>query len=64
MAKEIIMPLVGIIAKKKDFQAIKREFQNCNIELIYLNKETIKNVTKIFLIFFYTLETLFYLSLL
>lgn len=48
MAKEIIMPLVGIIAKKKDFQAIKREFQNCNIELIYLNKETIKNVTKIF----------------
>ena len=42
------MPLVGIIAKKRDFQAIKKELQNCNIELIYLNKETIMNVNKIF----------------
>ena len=42
------MPLVGIIAKKRDFQAIKKELQNCNIELIHLNKETIMNVNKIF----------------
>ena len=48
MAKEIIMPLVGIIAKKRDFQTIKKELQNSNIELIHLNKETIMNVSKIF----------------
>ena len=42
------MPLVGIIAKKRDFQAIKKELQNCNIELIHLNKETIMHVNKIF----------------
>ena len=42
------MPLIGIIAKKRDFQAIKKELQNCNIELIHLNKETIMNVNKIF----------------
>ena len=48
MAKENVMPLVGIIAKKRDFQAIKKELQNCNIELIHLNKETIMNVNKIF----------------
>ena len=37
------MPLVGIIAKKREFQAIKKELQDCNIELIHLNKKTIKN---------------------
>ena len=42
------MPLVGIIAKKRDFQSIKKELQDCNIELIHLNKETIINVNKIF----------------
>ena len=47
MAKEIIMPLVGIIAKKRDFQKIKKELQNYNIDLIHLNKETIMNVSKI-----------------
>lgn len=42
------MPLVGIIAKKREFQAIKKELHDCNIELIHLNKETIINVNKIF----------------
>ena len=42
------MPLVGIIAKKRDFKSIKKELQDCNIELIHLNKETIINVNKIF----------------
>ena len=42
------MPLVGIIAKKRDFKAIKKEMQKYNIELIQINKESIKNVTKIF----------------
>lgn len=41
------MPLVGIIAKKREFQAIKKELQDCNIELIHLNKKTIMNVNKI-----------------
>ena len=41
------MPLVGIIAKKRDFQSIKKELQDCNIELIHLNKKTIMNVNKI-----------------
>ena len=47
MAKENVMPLVGIIAKKREFQAIKKELQDCNIELIHLNKKTIMNVNKI-----------------
>lgn len=42
------MPLVGIIAKKRDFQAIKKELKNYNIEFIHINKESIKNVGKIF----------------
>ena len=38
------MPLVGIIAKKRDFQAIKEELQNYNIEFIHINKDSIKNI--------------------
>lgn len=41
------MPLVGIIAKKRDFQAIKEELQNCNIEFIHINKDSIKNIKNI-----------------
>lgn len=41
------MPLVGIIAKKRDFQAIKEELQNYNIEFIHINKDSIKNIKKI-----------------
>lgn len=42
------MPLVGIIAKKREFQAIKKELQDYNIELIHINKESIKNIGNIF----------------
>lgn len=41
------MPLVGIIAKKRDFQAIKEELQNYNIEFIHINKDSIKNIKNI-----------------
>jgi len=41
------MPLVGIIAKKKDIKAIKKEMQNTNIELIEITKESIKNIKNI-----------------
>ena len=41
------MPLVGIIAKKRDFQAIKEELQNYNIEFIHINKDSTKNIKNI-----------------
>ena len=41
------MPLVGIIAKKREFQAIKEELQNYNIEFIHINKDSIKNIKNI-----------------
>ena len=41
------MPLVGIIAKKKDIKAIKKEMQNTNIELIEITKDSIKNIKNI-----------------
>ena len=40
------MPLVGIIAKKKDIQAIKKEIKG-KIEIIEITKESIKNVKNI-----------------
>lgn len=41
------MPLVGIIAKKKDIQAIKKEIKGKNIEIIEITKESIKNLKNI-----------------
>lgn len=41
------MPLIGIIAKKKDIQAIKSEISNSNIEIIEITGESIKNVKNI-----------------
>ena len=41
------MPLVGIIAKKRDIQAIKKEVQGNNIEIIEITKESIKNIRNI-----------------
>ena len=41
------MPLVGIIAKKKDIQAIKREIERKNIEFVQITKESIKNLKNI-----------------
>ena len=41
------MPLVGIIAKKRDIQAIKKELAEYEVEIIHLNKESLKNMKNI-----------------
>ena len=41
------MPLVGIVAKKKDIQAIKKEIKGKNIDIIEMTKESIKNIKNI-----------------
>ena len=38
------MPLVGIIAKKRDIQAIKKELAEYEVEIIHLNKEALKKM--------------------
>lgn len=41
------MPLVGVVAKNKDIQAIKKEIKEENIEVIEITKESIKNLKNI-----------------
>ena len=41
------MPLVGIIAKKRDVLAIKRELPNCNVDIIEITKDSIKNIKNV-----------------
>lgn len=41
------MPLVGVIAKKRDVESIKKEIKEKNIEIIGITKESIKNVKNI-----------------
>lgn len=41
------MPLVGIVAKKRDIQAIKKEIKSKEIEIIEITKESIKNIRNI-----------------
>lgn len=41
------MPLIGIIAKKREIQAIKKEISERNIEIIQITKESIKNIKNI-----------------
>lgn len=41
------MPLIGIIAKKRDIQAIKKEIEKNNTEIIEITKESIKNLKNI-----------------
>ena len=41
------MPLVGVVAKKRDIQAIKKEIKEKNIEIIEITKESIKNLKNI-----------------
>lgn len=41
------MPLVGIVAKRKDIQAIRKEIKEKNIEIIEITKESIKNIRNI-----------------
>lgn len=41
------MPLIGIIAKNKDIQAIKKEIENNKIEIIGITEQSIKNLKHI-----------------
>ena len=41
------MPLVGIIAKKKDIQAIRKELQNKEIDFIEITQKSVKNIKNI-----------------
>ena len=41
------MPLIGIVAKKKDVQAIKNELKGCNVEIIEITKQCVKNFKNI-----------------
>ena len=41
------MPLVGIIAKKREIEAIKKDTKGKNIEIIEITKESIKNIKNI-----------------
>ena len=41
------MPLIGIIAKKRDIQIISKELKEKNIKIIEITKESIKNVKNI-----------------
>ena len=41
------MPLVGIIAKKKDIQAIKKELKYCEIEIIEITPKSVQNIKNI-----------------
>ena len=41
------MPLIGIVAKKKDVQAIKNELKGSNVEIIEITKQCVKNLKNI-----------------
>lgn len=41
------MPLVGIIAKKREVEAIKKELKGKNVELVEITKDSIKNLKNI-----------------
>lgn len=41
------MPLVGIIAKKKEIEAIRKEIKEKNIEIIEITKESIANIKNV-----------------
>lgn len=41
------MPLIGIIAKKRDIQIIKKELKKTSIEIIEITKKSIKNIKNI-----------------
>ena len=45
--KERVMPLIGIIAKKREIQIISKELKESNIKIIQITKESIKNVKNI-----------------
>ena len=41
------MPLIGIVAKKKDIQVIKNELKGSNVEIIEITKQCVKNFKNI-----------------
>ena len=41
------MPLIGIVAKNRDVQAIKKEIKEDNIDIIEITNESIKNLRNI-----------------
>lgn len=41
------MPLVGIVAPKRDIQAIKSEIKQKNIEIIEITKDSIENIRNV-----------------
>ncbi len=42
------MALVGIIGKKREIQSIKKELANEKVEVIQINKQSIKNIKSVF----------------
>ena len=47
MHKEICMLLVGIVAKKREVQAIRNELKGNGIEIIEITKESIRNIKNV-----------------
>ena len=45
--KEKVMPLIGIIAKKREIQSIKKCIKESSIEIIGITKDALKNVKNI-----------------
>lgn len=41
------MPLIGIIAKKRDVKAIKKDFKEKKVEIVEITKESIKNIRNV-----------------
>ncbi len=41
------MSLIGIIAKKKDVEAIKKEIRESNIEIVQISEKSIKNIKNV-----------------
>ena len=41
------MPLVGIIASKREVQAIRKEIREKDIEIIEITKESVENIKNI-----------------
>lgn len=41
------MPLIGIIGKKRDVQLIQRDFEDANIEMIQITRDSISNIKNI-----------------
>ena len=41
------MPLVGIVAKRRDIQAIKKEIREKSIEIVEITKQSIENIKNI-----------------